>query len=334
MIGDRKFDVEGAKALGIESVGVTYGYGGMEELKEAKADYIVRSVEELKKFLLRGTEDTPKGLSMRRILQFGLPFITFLLVRQIVMTMTSILYVNLGGKIGPIPVLTYDEEGVISGYTGNGYAFAQIIGFILAIAMIWKFAKFMIEKEKDDSVLLHIKGEPVINYIYLGIVTVAGMLGLNLALSMSGAMAASESYQQVSTMQYSPSLGVGLILYVLVSPLAEELMFRGIIYNCLKRCIKSIPAVILAAAFFGMYHGNSIQGIYAFIMACLMIYAYEYFGDFKVPLAMHMGINFISYLVSFCAVEKLGNAGWIICMAAILAGGWGLVMLCRQKKVF
>ena len=29
MIGDRKFDAEGAKAMGIESVGVTYGYGSM-----------------------------------------------------------------------------------------------------------------------------------------------------------------------------------------------------------------------------------------------------------------------------------------------------------------
>ncbi len=36
MIGDRKFDVEGARALGVESVGVTYGYGSKEELKEAK----------------------------------------------------------------------------------------------------------------------------------------------------------------------------------------------------------------------------------------------------------------------------------------------------------
>ena len=33
MIGDRCFDVEGAKAQGIESVAVTYGYGSMEELK-------------------------------------------------------------------------------------------------------------------------------------------------------------------------------------------------------------------------------------------------------------------------------------------------------------
>ena len=53
MIGDRRYDAEGAKKVGVESVCVTYGYGSMEELKAAKADYIVRSVEELKNFLLR-----------------------------------------------------------------------------------------------------------------------------------------------------------------------------------------------------------------------------------------------------------------------------------------
>ena len=61
MIGDRRFDVEGARAIGVDSVGVTYGYGDMEELREAKADYIVRSVEELQRFLLRGRVDTRRA---------------------------------------------------------------------------------------------------------------------------------------------------------------------------------------------------------------------------------------------------------------------------------
>lgn len=48
MVGDRKFDVEGAHKKGISVIGVTFGYGGYQELKEAGADRIVASVEELK----------------------------------------------------------------------------------------------------------------------------------------------------------------------------------------------------------------------------------------------------------------------------------------------
>ena len=41
MIGDRKFDIIGAKQCGIKSVGVLCGFGSEKELREYKADYIV-----------------------------------------------------------------------------------------------------------------------------------------------------------------------------------------------------------------------------------------------------------------------------------------------------
>ncbi|MFJ7730293.1 HAD family hydrolase [Lysinibacillus sp. NPDC097231] len=48
MIGDRKYDINGAHENKIDSVGVTYGYGSPEELMDAKATYIVNSVQEVK----------------------------------------------------------------------------------------------------------------------------------------------------------------------------------------------------------------------------------------------------------------------------------------------
>lgn len=52
MVGDRKFDVIGAHESGLKAIGVTYGYGGREELTEAGADVLVDNVEELKRLLL------------------------------------------------------------------------------------------------------------------------------------------------------------------------------------------------------------------------------------------------------------------------------------------
>lgn len=53
MIGDKHFDIRGAKLAGIKSAGVLYGYGSEKELKDAGADYIISTVEELKNFLLK-----------------------------------------------------------------------------------------------------------------------------------------------------------------------------------------------------------------------------------------------------------------------------------------
>jgi phosphoglycolate phosphatase len=47
MIGDRKYDIIAAKALGISSIGVLYGYGDRRELVAAGVDCIVQDVQEL-----------------------------------------------------------------------------------------------------------------------------------------------------------------------------------------------------------------------------------------------------------------------------------------------
>ena len=51
MVGDREYDVLGAKELGIDSVGVLYGYGSREELESAGAPHIASTVEDILKFI-------------------------------------------------------------------------------------------------------------------------------------------------------------------------------------------------------------------------------------------------------------------------------------------
>ncbi len=52
MIGDREHDIIGAKKVGIDSIGVLFGYGDRNELEEAGADFIVDTVADIGKVLL------------------------------------------------------------------------------------------------------------------------------------------------------------------------------------------------------------------------------------------------------------------------------------------
>lgn len=52
MIGDRKHDIIGAKNVGIDSIGVLYGFGDYKELSEAGANYIVEDITALRELLL------------------------------------------------------------------------------------------------------------------------------------------------------------------------------------------------------------------------------------------------------------------------------------------
>lgn len=51
MVGDRKHDILGATANGIDSIGVLFGYGSLEELQESGATHIAESIDEILSYL-------------------------------------------------------------------------------------------------------------------------------------------------------------------------------------------------------------------------------------------------------------------------------------------
>lgn len=53
MIGDRCYDAEGAAKHGIETIGVSYGYGTRSELEDAGAVAVVDSVAGLGSYLMK-----------------------------------------------------------------------------------------------------------------------------------------------------------------------------------------------------------------------------------------------------------------------------------------
>lgn len=53
MVGDRRYDIEGAKAVGIKSIGVLYGYGDRDELETSGADFIAQTPDDVINLILR-----------------------------------------------------------------------------------------------------------------------------------------------------------------------------------------------------------------------------------------------------------------------------------------
>ncbi len=342
MIGDRKFDVEGARAFGIESVGVAYGYGSIEELKAAKADYIVRSVEELQSFLLRGTEEIKAGNGVKKVSffqQIGLMvyfLVLFMVVRSIVLYALSGILVWASEILSPELaefLVVQDEAGGLTGFTGNATTIMSALGFVGGMLSILSTARKWIRKTAEDMKLSHLKPEPVKNYLLLGMATVGGVIGLNLLLELLQITAKSEAYQAVVENQYAAHFFIGIVCYGLITPIAEEVLFRGIIYNYLKRFNKLKVAFLLSAFLFGVYHMNIVQGIYGFMMGCLIAYGYEYFGNFTIPVLIHMAANILAYCLSYTGIAVTGFVSWPVCIVFLAMAAVSLLLLKKQKAV-
>lgn len=51
MVGDRHFDINGANGAGVESIGVTFGYGDEKELSNAGATHIAQTVDDIRNII-------------------------------------------------------------------------------------------------------------------------------------------------------------------------------------------------------------------------------------------------------------------------------------------
>ena len=88
-------------------------------------------------------------------------------------------------------------------------------------------------------------------------------------------------------------LGLGVLV-----PLAEELIFRGLIYTRIRKRIPAGVAIFFSALLFALFHGNVIQMIFAFPLALILAWLYERSGWFACPLAFHMGANLTAIVLN------------------------------------
>lgn len=102
-----------------------------------------------------------------------------------------------------------------------------------------------------------------------------------------------ESYSQVleNLGMYSPTV-LSLLYTTAVAPLAEELLFRGLTLRILEEAFPFWAANLLQAFYFGLIHGNLVQGGYAFGAGMLLGYLVKKKGTLAVGILCHFGVNF------------------------------------------
>lgn len=123
-------------------------------------------------------------------------------------------------------------------------------------------------------------------------------IGLNIILLLVNFRFPDLAFQEASTTLSIPSFGVQFIGYGIVFPFFEEMLFRGLVYQRMKEYLTTKRAMISSALFFGLYHANLIQFMYAAISGMLFVYLFEKFGNIKVCILAHAVMNIAILLCS------------------------------------
>lgn len=108
---------------------------------------------------------------------------------------------------------------------------------------------------------------------------------------------------------------------VLMAPVLEEIVFRGLMYTRLKKGLGMIAAAIMTSLIFGIAHGTIIWAIYTFIFSMVLIWIFEKFQSLTACILLHMAYNLSGMALSLIP-EEAGILVWILFIAGIAGIGF------------
>lgn len=101
-----------------------------------------------------------------------------------------------------------------------------------------------------------------------------------------------------------------IITMTILAPIAEELVFRGFLFNYFNKKHSTKLAIILSSLFFAIVHGDLYQGLPAFIIGIILANIYIYTDSIYGSILLHMVANatpiFLKFLEKLLA-NSLGN---------------------------
>ena len=192
--------------------------------------------------------------------------------------------------------LCYFALEILLGSADETYMLRQLVGDAVTIPVILKF--YMVYQNIRDTVYgkkkFRFSSEQAIN-IAVTVVSVAALgIAVNNIIAMTSLIQASEGFQTANQAFFAGAAVYEFLGSCFLIPIAEELLFRGVVYQRLKLMLGVAPAIICSALIFGLVHANLVQFLYAAVLGCLLAFLYEKTGFFYVPVLGHIAANTVS----------------------------------------
>jgi membrane protease YdiL (CAAX protease family) len=154
--------------------------------------------------------------------------------------------------------------------------------------------------------------------------------GLNNLILMSPLAEASAGFAEANSNFYGSTLALELISSALLTPVLEEMVYRGIIFARIKRMLGFLPAMVLSALIFAIMHFNLVQFVYAFLLGMVLAVFMEKTGHMYGAVLGHITANALAVIrteTGFLDSTVDGSLrAWLLSAGCLIAGllllGW------------
>lgn len=177
----------------------------------------------------------------------------------------------------------------------------------------------LVRKNKSISLKKMLKKLNHKDYLLLIIIGMATILTGNIFTDLI----TGNNQQIVETSMSMSRMPLELIGTATFIPAIEEIVFRGLIYENMKKKFKIQYALFGSAVAFGIFHFDLRQCLNAMVLGIVSVVIYETFGNLKASIIVHSSANVTSLILNYiCSVNGsvkeliFSDLGQIIIMGA------------------
>lgn len=138
------------------------------------------------------------------------------------------------------------------------------------------------------------------------------------------------NYEDTSSTLMGGNLFVQILSLAIIVPIAEELIYRGLVFTGLTKVMEAKYAIFGASVLFGIFHFNLLQGTYAFLLSLILVCIYMKCRTILAPIIIHSVANLTAVISSYFGISEFFNKSlplYIIIMLIELSVGVLLFVL-------
>ena len=212
------------------------------------------------------------------------------------------------------------------------YAAIAISFYLIGFPVFYLMIKKLPEEEKRESRTLGVFEVIKICIMSYSLVYIVNLL-TNLLMMLIAVFKGSEVTNPLLNLLEGSNWIWSLVFAGILSPIIEEMMFRGIMLNKLRGYGDKI-AIITTAVLFGLFHANFSQFFYAVALGMIFAYVTLKTGTIKYSIILHIVVNIMGGVILPALVGDGSNIVVVGCVGVVLLAIVivGLVLLVKNKK--
>lgn len=203
-----------------------------------------------------------------------------------------------------------------------------IISGLLTIGIICVIFKCRKQKLSKSFCLRKISGGTVVSVTLLG-------FGLNLMFGILVLLLPESwiaSYEETASAAFAGEFWQMAIAVVIMAPLVEELVFRGLIYTRLKQGMPVVVAMIITSLWFGVMHGHPLWAAYAAVLGLVMVWIFERTKSLFASMLFHFGYNSVAAIEMALPESVPDWVGIVMLAGGVVLAAIGMVWFMRLPK--